>query len=126
MRIQPLVFVHQLTTRILRNNLAKFISRKNLLKNDYLLQYKNTSNASRAFIFHQLKIPVVAEIGGSIHHLLGDERCGFICYSEKSWYESIKRLCLDQKLNKEFSERAFQLMKKLYDPNIWCERFIND
>ena len=56
------------------------------MKNDYLLQYKNTSNASRAFIFHQLKIPVITEIGGSMHHILGDEKCGYICYSENSWY----------------------------------------
>ena len=26
----------------------------------------------------------IAEIGGSIHHILGDEESGYICYSENS------------------------------------------
>ena len=110
----------------LRNNITKLIARKRILKNDYVLQYKNTSNASRAFIFHQLKIPVVAEIGGSIHHLLGDETAGFICYSERSWYESITRLCSDEKLYKDFAEKSYILINNLYSPDKWCERFIKE
>lgn len=113
-------------TGLLRNKLAKFIARKRILRNDYLLQFKNTSNASRAFIFHQLKIPVVAEIGGSFHHLLGDETAGFLCYSEESWYDSISRLCEDNELNTRFSDKAFRLMKNLYDPIQWSQRFIVD
>ena len=113
-------------TGFLRNNLAKFIIRKRILRNDYLMQYKNTSNASRAFIFHQLKIPVVAEIGGSFHHLLGDETAGYLCYSEESWYQSIRRLCTDKKLNKDFSEKAYELMNKYYNPQVWCERFLSE
>lgn len=113
-------------TGFLKNKVAQFIIKKRILSNDYLMQYKNTSNASRAFIFHQLKIPVVAEIGGSFHHLLGDETAGYLCYSEKSWYESINRLCNDQDLNKRFSEKAFSLMSTLYNPDDWCKRFIKD
>ena len=41
-----------------------------------------------------------------MHHLLGDERAGYICYSERSWYEGITRLCKDKSLNKDFSEKA--------------------
>ena len=113
-------------TGIIQKKIAKLITGKRVLRNDYLLQYKNTSNASRAFIFHQLKIPVVAEIGGSMHHLLGDERAGYICYSERSWYEGISRLCKDKSLNKEFSEKAYELMNSFYNPDIWCERFIGE
>ena len=113
-------------TGIIQNKIAKIITRKRILRNDYLLQYKNTSNASRAFIFHQLKIPVIAEIGGSMHHLLGDEKAGYICYSERSWYEGISRLCKDKNLNKDFSEKAYELMKSFYNPDIWCQRFIGD
>tara|TARA_B100000886_G_scaffold340451_1_gene310090 strand:- start:1071 stop:2117 length:1047 start_codon:yes stop_codon:yes gene_type:complete len=109
-----------------RNQLTKLVARKRIFSNDYFLQYKNTSNASRAFIFHQLKIPVVAEIGGSFQHILGDERAGYICYSENSWYESISRISNDKNLIKNFSERAYDLMNNLYDPLIWCERFISE
>ena len=55
----------------MRNAIAKSIVSKKEITNDYLLQLKNTSNASRAFVFHQLKVPVVAEIGGSHHHIWG-------------------------------------------------------
>ena len=108
----------------LRRYLAKSIYLKRENWNDFLFQYKNTINSSRAFVFHQLKIPVVSEIGGSFHHIMGDETAGYLCYSENSWYESIKKLCINEKLSIEFSEKAFILMNKLYNPSIWCERFI--
>jgi len=110
----------------IRKNIAKFLHIKKQNKNDFLFQYKNTINASRAFVFHQLKIPVVSEIGGSFHHIMGDETAGLMCYSEKSWYESIKKLSLDQEFAFNLSEKAFFLMKSLYDPEIWCKRFIDD
>ena len=110
----------------LRNNFAKFIHFKKQNKNDFLFQYKNTINASRAFVFHQLKIPVVSEIGGSFHHIMGDETAGLMCYSEKSWYESIKRISLDKEFASNLSEKAFTLMETLYDPRIWCLRFLDD
>ena len=59
-----------------------------------------------------------------MHHLLGDERAGYICYSERSWYEGISRLCKDKSLNIDFSEKAYELMKSFYNPDVWCERFI--
>ena len=48
-------------TSFINNELAKYIIGNNKIRNDYLLQFKNTSNASRSFIFHQLKIPVLIE-----------------------------------------------------------------
>lgn len=113
-------------TGFVREALAKSIISKKEIINDYLLQFKNTSNASRAFVFHQLKIPVVAEIGGSHHHILGDETSGYLCFSENSWYKSIKSLCNDKNLNISLAEKAYFLMTKLYDPLIWSQRFLND
>tara|TARA_B100000161_G_scaffold264167_1_gene236881 strand:- start:142 stop:1182 length:1041 start_codon:yes stop_codon:yes gene_type:complete len=113
-------------TGFLKNSIAKKIIGNNNIINDYLLQFKNNSNASRSFIFHQLKIPVIAEIGGSHHHILGDETAGFLCFSENSWYESIKKLCNDQSLNISFAEKAYTLMSELYDPILWSKRFLNE
>ena len=112
-------------TGFFRNKLAKLFAKKRILRNDYLLQYKNTSNASRAFIFHQLKIPVIAEIGGSFHHILVMRQQDIFVVG-KSWYESITRLCNDKDLNKKFSEKAFKLFNLLYDPKLWSERFLNE
>lgn len=113
-------------TGFIRNALAKSIISKREITNNYLLQFKNTSNASRSFVFHQLKIPVVAEIGGSHHHILGDETSGYLCYSENSWYKGIKNLCNDKELNISLAEKAYFLMNKLYDPLTWSKRFLND
>ena len=92
----------------------------------FCFQYKNNMNASRAFIFHQLKIPVVAEIGGSFHHIMGDETAGYLCYSENSWYEAISLICKNKEKAKIISDRAYYLMKNLYDPFLWCKRFKNE
>ena len=31
---------------------------------------------------------------------------------------------MDSRINKDFSEKAYILMKTLYEPKEWCERFI--
>ena len=57
---------------------------------------------------------------------MGDETAGLMCYSEKSWYESIKKICSDQQFAFNLSEKAFTLMNNLYDPEIWCKRFFDE
>ena len=77
---------------ILREKLARFALdfgkvHNQITSNDLLLKHKNTLNAGRSFVYHQLKVPVVAEIASSHHHIMGDESTGLLCYSENSWYE---------------------------------------
>ena len=110
----------------LKEKLAKYIYLRNKDRNAFLFQYKNTINASRAFVFHQLKIPVVSEIGGSFHHIMGDQTAGHLCSSENSWYESLTFMCKNKAKAKAISEKAFMLMEKLYNPVVWCERFIEE
>ena len=108
----------------IRNFLADKITCRKKNYNDFLLRYKNTLNASRSFVFHQLKIPVVAEIASCHHHIMGDETAGLICYSENSWYESIKQLEMNEGKRIKISEKAYRIFYELYSPEIWCERFV--
>ena len=62
-----------------------------MVENDYLIRFKNTSNAGRCFVFHQLNIPVVAELLPSHFHILGNPENGFLTSSEESWYQSLMK-----------------------------------
>ena len=45
-----------------------------LYDTDYVVRFKNKSNAGRAFVFHQLGIPVIADLTPSNMHILGDPK----------------------------------------------------
>ena len=53
-----------------------------LYNTDYILRMKNKSNAGRAFVFHQLGIPVVADITPSNFHIMGGDDCGYLVNSK--------------------------------------------
>ncbi len=105
--------------------LAKFITSYGGFPNDIVSRHKNSNNAGRAFVFHQLKIPVVAEISGAHHHLLGDELAGDLCYSKKSWINAIENLQKSEELQMRKANKAKEYLEKLYDPLIWADRLVN-
>ena len=63
---------------------------------DFQIRFKNKSNAGRCFVFHQLGIPVVADITPSHFHILGNPKNGFLAMNEDSWYESLNTLTKHQ------------------------------
>ena len=104
--------------------LAKFFTSFGGFPNDIVSRNKNTINAGRAFIFHQLEIPVVAEISGPHYHLLGNELAGDLCYSKKSWINAIRDLTASEELQMKKASKAKEYFEKLYDPNIWANRLL--
>ena len=94
--------------------LAQIITSWHGFNNDIVIRYKSTLNAGRAFVFHQLNVPVVAEIAGCHQHILGDRSCGFIAYSQKSWYKNIKTLLTDDELSARISINALNEFNRLY------------
>jgi len=96
-----------------------------LYNTDYILRMKNKSNAGRAFVFHQLGIPIVADLTPSHFHILGNPDCGFIASSKNGWKKSIlklldvnKRNCIALEAKKEFN--------RLYNPLIWAKKLYNN
>lgn len=95
-------------------------------ENDYLLRFKCNSNAGRAFVFHQLGIPVVADFVPSNFHILGDPRNGFLAHSTQGWLYALEELCSSVEMRREMADRAAEAFRRLYDPMVWCGRFCED
>jgi glycosyltransferase involved in cell wall biosynthesis len=89
---------------------------------DYLLQYKVTTNNGRALIFHELKVPVVADFAPENFIINGDSSCGYLAHSEEGWYEAIRELAFDKNKRAKVSENAFQRLNYLYDK----KKVVND
>lgn len=92
-----------------------------LYDTDYVLRMKNKSNAGRCFVFHQLGIPIVADLTPSNLHILGDPDCGFIANDKEGWYKALVKLTNEDVRNK-VSLTAFREFQRLYHPYRWAER----
>jgi len=109
----------------LRNILLKlFTQTPSKINNDYLLQFKSTSNAGRAFIFHQLKIPVISDFSPENFIINGDIRCGYLAHSYYGWYNALKELAFDIEKRERVAENAFIRFNEIYNSEIYIIKFI--
>jgi hypothetical protein len=91
-----------------------------LFNTDYILRFKNKSNAGRAFVFHQLGVPVVADITPSNIHILGNPKNGFVAGNSRSWLKGLDELS-DYKKRQEIADSAKEEFDRLYSPLVWAE-----
>lgn len=89
---------------------------------DYLLRFKNKSNAGRSFVFHQLHIPVVACFMPSHFHILGYPDCGYLAHSSAGWLDGLRALARSAKRRGAVARAAAREFERLYDPMKWAER----
>jgi hypothetical protein len=66
---------------------------------DYVLRFKNKSNAGRAFVAYQLGIPVISDLTPSNMPMLHDSNCGFIVDGGNGFYNSLFTLLNHQNRN---------------------------
>ena len=85
-----------------------------------MVRFKNKSNAGRAFVFHQLGIPVVADLTPSNLHILGNPKNGFCVLSTNGWLKAFRKL-KDYKVRQEIANNAKDEFDRLYDPIIWAK-----
>ena len=109
-----------------RRQFARFITSKTGFKSDYLIRFKTTSNAGRCFVFHQLKLPVIAELIPCHFHILANPDNGFLAYSEEGWYQALYKLCSSSKLRKTIAENAYAEFSRQYDPLVWARRLVEE
>jgi glycosyltransferase involved in cell wall biosynthesis len=111
----------------LRNIFFKLTNNtKSNMINDYSIQFKNNTNAGRAFVFHQLGIPVVADFSPENFIINGNPNCGFLANSEEGWYTAIKQLNDDKILRKSISENAIKKFEEIFNPKKYIEFFISE
>ena len=96
------------------------------ISQDYLLQYKTTTNNGRALIFHELKIPVISDFAPENFIINGDSSCGYLAHSEEGWYNAIKDLAIDKNKRFEIAENAFQRFQYLYGKKKVISNFLNE
>ena len=91
---------------------------------DYVTRFKNKSNAGRNFVFHQLGIPIIADLTPSSLHILGSPECGFVAQNPNSWYKALLELRSANK-RQQIADRAKKEFDRLYDPLKWAQHLYN-
>jgi hypothetical protein len=92
-----------------------------LYDTDHVVRMKNKSNAGRCFVFHQLGIPVVADLTPSNFHVMGDPECGSIAMSRDGWLKALINLT-KPKTRQRMADNAKREFDRLYDPHVWSRR----
>ena len=88
---------------------------------DHIIRMKNKSNAGRCFVFHQLGIPVVADLTPSNFHIMGDPECGSIAMSRDGWLKALINLT-EPETRQRMADNAKREFDRLYDPHVWARR----
>ncbi len=97
--------------RVIRTLLGTASRHFGAYENDWLVRYKNCTNAGRAFVFMQLGIPVVADMTPEACQVLQYGRTGFVALSAEGWYDALRRLAHSAALRTRIAEEA----KRLFD-----------
>jgi len=92
-----------------------------LYETDYLIRFKNKSNAGRAFVFHQLGIPVVADLTPSHFHILSNPDHGYIAYDKNGWLKAFRKLSSAEQRNR-IARDAKAEFDRLYNPRTWATK----
>lgn len=93
---------------------------KGLFDSDYILRFKNKSNAGRSFVFHQLGIPVIADLTPSHFHILGNPDNGYVVMSKNGWLGALRELS-DHNQRNFMAENARLEFDRLYNPIEWAK-----
>ena len=96
-----------------------------LYETDYCLRFKNKSNAGRCFVFHQLGIPVIADITPSNFHIMGDPKNGYLVLSKDGWKRAFRNL-INASHREEIASSARKTFSKMYDPKVWAASLIKN
>ena len=89
---------------------------KQLFKGQYSfsLNFKETTNLGRHFVFAQLKIPVISDYTISSSNFINHMKNGILAYNSNDWYESIKYLIENKSKSKSIGIQFYKDWKKLF------------
>jgi glycosyltransferase involved in cell wall biosynthesis len=94
--------------KVAKEKIISHSSRYQPHESDYLVRYKNTSNAGRIYVFSQMGIPVVAGLTPSASQAIKHGVNGYLAHSVGGWYSALKKLA-------DSVEHRNQLGNKLYE-----------
>lgn len=92
---------------------------------DYLIRFKNKTNAGRSFVFYQHGIPVVHDLSPSSFEIIGSTQEYCVAHDALSWEREIKRLIKDHKERQRISGIYKKTFEEKYNVHMWAKRLFN-
>tara|TARA_Y100000768_G_C23942745_1_gene665962 strand:+ start:151 stop:1188 length:1038 start_codon:yes stop_codon:yes gene_type:complete len=95
-------------------------------KFDDVIQFKNNTNNGRGLVFHQLKVPVIADFAPENFIINGDPSCGYLANSKEGWYQALKELAFSKSKRDEIATNAYERFNNLYNKKKLVLKFISE
>ena len=92
---------------------------------NYVLDFKETSNLGRHFVFSQCKIPVVSDITMSSSNFIDNEIDSFLAYDPKDWFIYIDKLISNDKYKNKIGNNFYRKWKKKFSYTILFPKLYN-
>lgn len=93
-------------------------------ESDFLMRFKNTTNAGRIYVFSQLAIPVVAGMSPSAAQSIQHGVNGYLALGTGGWYNSLKRLANSVELRRQMGELLYTDFQENLAPNVLNHRLV--
>lgn len=119
--IPSLFPINEKNRKVVVKFLDLFANNKDGNKNDYITRYKTYTNAGRAFVFHQLGIPVVSDFAPTSFTILDRQDCGFLVHSKNAWIQALKSLIESPSFRDTIATNAAREFNNTYDPLKWAD-----
>lgn len=109
-----------------REKMLKLHNIKGGTKLDWVMRYKATVNAGRAFVFHQLGIPVISELYPEAYSILGRRDTGYVVQSKEAFSICAEKLITSHHMRQKIADNAKKEFDYVYDLDYWINHFIED
>jgi hypothetical protein len=94
-------------------------------KTDYIIRYKNKTNAGRSFVFYQHGIPVIHDLSPSSFEIMGVTQEYCVAHDSASWEREIKKLASSHEERQRVSEIYLKAFRDKYNPHTWAKNLVN-
>lgn len=111
--IIPQIYPEQ--KRQIKRNIGNFFS-KQLFKKKYKfkIEFKETTNLGRHFIFAQMKIPIITDYTISSSNFINHKINGLLGFDSSDWYENFKYFIENKNYSKKIGIKLFRDWKKKF------------
>ena len=110
----------------IKKNIGYFLS-KQIFKKQYSfsLNFKETTNLGRHFVFAQLKIPVISDYTISSSNFINHMKNSILAYDAYDWYESLKFLIENKNKSKNIGIQFYNDWKKNFSHEVLNKKLLD-
>ena len=108
-----------LKNKKIKKNIGYFLSKQFFKKHySFNLNFKETTNLGRHFVFAQCKIPIVSDYTLSSSNFINHKKNGILAYDTEDWYKSLKFLIDNKKKSDQIGIQLFKDWKKYFSHTV--------